>query len=106
MSEILMINPATGKKIGTKKTMTEKQVLDAYKKACQKSFSFRKTSISQRVNEISKIKRYIVENMEYIVEELSKDLGKTKSEALLMEVFPVLDCIKYYEKNAENILRS
>lgn len=106
MSEILMINPATGKKIGTKKTMTEKQVLDAYKKACQKSFSFRKTSISQRVNEISKIKRYIVENMEYIVEELSKDLGKTKSEALLMEVFPVLDCIKYYEKNAENILRN
>jgi len=106
MSEILMINPATGKKIGTKKTMTEKQVLDAYKKACQKSFSFRKTSISQRVNEISKIKRYFVENMEYIVEELSKDLGKTKSEALLMEVFPVLDCIKYYEKNAENILRN
>jgi len=106
MSEILMINPATGKKIGTKKTMTEKQVLDAYKKACQKSFSFRKTSISQRVNEISKIKRYIVENMEYIVEELSKDLGKTKSEALLMEIFPVLDCIKYYEKNAENILRN
>ena len=106
MSEIIMINPATGKKIGTKKTMTEKQVLDSYKKACQKSFSFRKTSISQRVNEISKIKRYIVENMEDLVEELSKDLGKTKSEALLMEVFPVLDCIKYYEKNAENILRN
>jgi len=106
MSEIIMINPATGKKIGTKKTMTEKQVLDAYKKACQKSFSFRKTSISQRVNEISKIKRYIVENMEDLVEELSKDLGKTKSEALLMEIFPVLDCIKYYEKNAENILRN
>lgn len=106
MSDILMVNPATGKKIGTKKTMTEKQVLDAYKKARKKSFSFRKTSISQRVDEISKIKRYIVENMEEIVEELSKDLGKTKSEALLMEVFPVLDCIKYYEKNTENILRN
>ena len=57
MSEILMINPATGKKIGTKKTMTEKQVLDAYKKASQKASSFRKKNISQRVNEISKIKR-------------------------------------------------
>ncbi len=106
MSEIVMINPATGKKIGIKKTMTEKQVFDAYKNARQKSFSFRKTSIAQRVNEILKIKRYIVENMEDIVEELSKDLGKTKSEALLMEIFPVLDCIKYYEKNAENILRN
>jgi len=106
MSEIVMINPATGKKIGTKKTMTEKQVFDAYKNARQKSFSFRKTSIAQRVNEILKIKRYIVENMENIVEELSKDLGKTKSEALLMEIFPVLDCIKYYEKYAENILRN
>ena len=106
MTEILMINPATGKKIGSKKTMTEKQVFDAYKNARQKSFSFRKTSITQRVNEILKIKRYIVENMEDIVEELSKDLGKTKSEALLMEIFPVLDCIKYYEKNAEKILRN
>jgi len=106
MSDIIMINPATGKKIGTKKTMTEKQVLDAFKKAHQKFISFKKTSIPQRVNEISKIKRYIVKNMEDIVEELSKDLGKTKSDALLMEVFPVLDCIKYYEKNAENILRN
>ena len=104
MSEILMINPATGKKIGTRKAMTEKQVFDVYKKARQNSFSFRKTSISHRVNEISKIKRYMVENMEYLVDEFSNDLGKTKSEALLMEVFPVLDCIKYYEKNAENIL--
>ena len=42
--------------------------------------------------------------MEFLVEGLSADLGKTKSEALLMEIFPVLDCIKYYEKNAQSIL--
>lgn len=42
--------------------------------------------------------------MESLVEGLSADLGKTKSEALLMEIFPVLDCIKYYEKNACSIL--
>jgi len=104
MSEIVMINPATGKKIGTKKAWTAKQVLDAYKKAREKSVFFRKTAVTERVEEIRKIRRYIVENMETIVGEISNDLGKTKSEALLMEVFPVLDGIKYYEKNAEDIL--
>lgn len=106
MSEILMFNPATGEKLGTKKTWTSKQVIDAYEAAREKSLSFRKTTIKERVEEVKKIKRYIVENMESIVNDLSIDLGKTKSESLLMEVFPALDCIKYYEKNAEKILKN
>jgi acyl-CoA reductase-like NAD-dependent aldehyde dehydrogenase len=105
MSDIIMLNPATGEKLGVKQTMTTKQVLDSYNKAREKSISFKKTAIQERVSEIIKIKRYIVENMNSIIDNLSKDLGKTKSEALLMEIFPVLDCIKYYEKNAEKILR-
>ena len=105
MSDIIMLNPATGEKLGVKQTMSPKQVLDSYNKAREKSISFRKTAIPERVSEVMKIKRYIVENMESIIDDLSKDLGKTKSEALLMEVFPVLDCIKYYEMNAEKILR-
>jgi len=104
MSEIVMINPATGKKLGTKKAWTSKQVLDAFENARQKSQYFKKTSVAERVEEVSKIKRTIIESMESIVKELSNDLGKTKSEALLTEIFPVLDCIKYYEKNAKQIL--
>jgi len=104
MSDIILVNPATGGKLGVKKSWNSKQVLDAYKKSREKAISFRKTTVEQRVNEVKKIKRYIVENMESLVEGLSADLGKTNSEALLMEIFPVLDSIKYYEKNAEWIL--
>lgn len=99
-----MINPATGEKLGVKKAWTSKQVLGAYEKTRQKAATFRNTTVAQRVDEVRKIKEYIVENMESLVEGLSADLGKTKSESLLMEIFPVLDCIKYYEKNAECIL--
>lgn len=104
MSEIFMVNPATGEKIGVKKGWTANDVKNAYKKARDKAGFFRTTSVDWRINEIRKIKRYIVDHMESIVEELAKDLGKTKSEALLMELFPVLDSIKYYEKHATDIL--
>jgi len=104
MSEIVMINPATGEELGVKKTWSATHILEAYKKAHEKSLVFRTTTIDQRINEIRKIKRYIVSNMESLVEGLSADLGKTKSEALLMEIFPILDCIVYYEKNAASIL--
>jgi acyl-CoA reductase-like NAD-dependent aldehyde dehydrogenase len=104
MSEIVMVNPATGEELGVKKTWSDKHILDAYEKAREKSQTFRKTTVEQRIEEIRKIKRYIVDHMESLVDGLSADLGKTKSEALLMEIFPVLDCIKYYEKNASSIL--
>lgn len=104
MSDIIMINPATGEKLGVKKTMSPEQVLDAYKKAKQKAKSFNKTSIRERINEVKKIKRYIHRNIESLVEDFSKDGGKTKSEALISEIYPVLDCINYYEKKAEEIL--
>jgi len=99
-----MVNPATGEELGVKKTWSTQHILDAYEKAREKSLTFRKTTIKQRMEEIRKIKRYIVDHMDSLVEGLSADLGKTKSEALLMEIFPVLDCIKYYEKNAQSIL--
>ena len=105
MSEILILNPATGEKLGVKKSWSKKQILDAYKKAHEKAKFFKNTTIEQRIKEIKKIKRYIIENIEEIVEWISKDLGKIKSEVLLMEIYPVLDCISYYEKNAERILK-
>jgi len=104
MSKIVMVNPATGEELGVKITWSGKHILDAYEKAREKSLTFRKTTIEQRIVEIRKIKRYIVDHMESLVEGLSADLGKTKSEALLIEIFPVLDCITYYEKNAPSIL--
>jgi len=104
MSEIKMVNPATGQSLGVKKAWTSKEILEAYDKARKKAVNFRKTTVIQRINEVKKIKKYLAENMESIAEELSADLGKTKNEALLMEIFPVLDSIVYYEKNAEWIL--
>jgi acyl-CoA reductase-like NAD-dependent aldehyde dehydrogenase len=104
MSEIVMVNPATGEELGVKKTWSTQHIFDAYEKARENSLTFRKTTIEQRMEEIRKIKRYIVDQMDSIVEGLSADLGKTKSEALLMEIFPVLDSIKYYERNAASIL--
>ena len=60
MSEIVMVNPATGEELGVKKTWSATYILDAYEKAREKSLVFRTTTIEQRIEEIRKIKRYIV----------------------------------------------
>lgn len=104
MTKIDMINPATGEHLGVHQAWTPQHIKTAYENARHKSVTFQQTTIEERINEIKKLRHYIVDHIEQLVEGLSADLGKTKSEALLMEIFPVLDCIKYYEKHAKKIL--
>ena len=46
MSEIVMVNPATGEELGVKKTWSETHILDAYNKAREKSSVFEKRPLS------------------------------------------------------------
>ncbi|RLF39707.1 MAG: aldehyde dehydrogenase [Thermoplasmata archaeon] len=105
MSKIVMINPANGEKLGEKDSSTREDIRNAYRTARKKFEEFSRKSVRERIEEVKKLKRYILDNLEDIVDRISKDLGKVKTEVLLMEVYPVLDCISYYEKEAEKILR-
>lgn len=61
-------------------------------------------SLKDRVAFLSRLKKVILEDREAIMDEIQKDTGKSRSDALMSEVFPILDHLAYLEKHAAKIL--
>jgi acyl-CoA reductase-like NAD-dependent aldehyde dehydrogenase len=62
-------------------------------------------SVAQRVRLLSALKAAILEDIDAITELIVTVTGKVKTEVLLGEIYPVLELIRYYEKNAVRILK-
>ena len=52
-----------------------------------------------------KLRRYMVEHQDHMVEQICRETGKSRTDALMAELYSSLDMIRYYEKHAERILR-
>lgn len=61
-------------------------------------------SIVKRVSLLSQLKAIILSDIDSIVADIMTVTGKVKTEILLGEIYPVLELISYYEKNAVRIL--
>jgi acyl-CoA reductase-like NAD-dependent aldehyde dehydrogenase len=61
-------------------------------------------SVQERLAELAKLKDYIVNNKQRIVDRIVEETGKSDTDALVLEVFPALDIIDYYQKNAAKFL--
>jgi len=64
-----------------------------------------RTSIKERSRYVNSLRNIIVQNMDEIAHDISEGTGKTQTEAVLMELIPTLEIMKYYEKKAASILR-
>ena len=62
-------------------------------------------SVAQRVALLSALKAVILADIDAITDTLMTVTGKVKTEVLLGEIYPVLELIRYYEKNAVRILK-
>lgn len=83
---------------------TAQDVADVYSRARKAQHVLGQMSVGQRLAEAAKLKRYILENKELIARRISEETGKCESDAMALEVFPALDIIHYYQKNAARIL--
>jgi len=61
-------------------------------------------SVRERVAEITKIKRYLVDHRETLAQKLIAENGKCLVDATIGDIFTCVDLIEYYEKNAEKLL--
>lgn len=97
-------NPATGEIIGELEETSLDSIPVLYKNARSAYQSWSKKSTAERVSYLKKIRNYMLNHMDEIVETITKDSGKVITEALSNDFLPTVDTIKHIEKHADKIL--
>jgi len=100
------INPATGEKIRTYETATDRQISNAFSKAKDVSQQWKDLSIKKRCGYLKNLRKEIVERKDELVEAIKLDTGKPDVEALMSDVLATLTMIRYYEENTEKIMKT
>ncbi|GMW02896.1 MAG: aldehyde dehydrogenase [Candidatus Hydrogenedentota bacterium] len=97
-------NPGTGKLLYALEEPSQDDIRSVFSRSQAAYEKIRAMSIPERLAEVAKIKRYFLEHKEELVSALVEETGKARFDALVSEIFTVLDIIDYYEKNAEKML--
>ncbi len=98
-------NPRTGELLYSFQEITEEDVEKMYETAQEAFEKISNMSVRERLQEIDKIKQYLIKNRIEIAKFITKETGKCLTDALILELFPSVDQIDYYQKYAEKILR-
>lgn len=106
MNKIEFINPWNEEVFGEITESSVDDVKDAVKLGRTAFNHWKDTSVKYRIDYLKKIRKYIVKNLDNLIEGISKDTGKVFTDTLASEIYPTLDMIKYYEKNLERILKT
>ena len=61
-------------------------------------------SVAERMAELGKLQRHILANKEAIIDRIVAETGKARTEALLSEIYIILDALAYYRKMAPRFL--
>ncbi|MBA4492845.1 aldehyde dehydrogenase family protein [Paenactinomyces guangxiensis] len=105
MGYIDILNPSTGEMIGSMEEKTKEEVTLAMEQARAAFPSWKELSLSKRLDYMKQLREYLVEHADELVEKIASDTGKVHIEALMSEIFATVDFIRYYEKNADSILK-
>lgn len=103
-STVAITNPNTLEilyKIGETEFSTIEKVYTVARKTQQQIAAL---TIEQRIQEVLKLNDYIIANQEKIIDRIVSETGKARFDALVSEVFEVVDVIDHFKKEATNIL--
>ncbi|MCK5703742.1 MAG: aldehyde dehydrogenase family protein, partial [Cyclobacteriaceae bacterium] len=103
--KISVVNPLTKEQLYEIEPLAEKELRELFDKARQIQKQIGALTVKERINEVVKISKYLIENYNGISERIVSETGKTKFEALSNEIFEVCDNIDYYRDHAEKILK-
>ncbi len=97
-------NPATGEKIGEVPSMSESEAMDALRRAAAAQKKWAKKSFAERARLVLAFRQQLLDHIDELAELISKENGKTRQEAISMELMPIADLSTYFAKRAEKIL--
>lgn len=99
-----VINPMTGQKVGSYPTMDAQEVDILVQKSRKKQAEWALTPIKQRMKILGKAAEILANNALSYAERVSAENGKTRSDALMADIFPSCDVMHFYSLNAEKFL--
>ncbi|MDY6824904.1 MAG: aldehyde dehydrogenase family protein [Thermodesulfobacteriota bacterium] len=96
---------ATGETIGHSPMTTKEELETIIARAREAQRLWAKTPVRKRAARIRKISREIVRQCDKLTVTISRDNGKTRTDALVAEVLPATLAVPYYAKNAKKLLK-
>ncbi len=97
-------DPSNGQRIGEYEIASPTRVEEALRSSRRAFESWRERPFRQRVRALASLRRSIVDDTPRLVDIICRDTGKVRLEALMSDIYPTLDLIRYYEDNLESIL--
>lgn len=103
-ARITSINPATGDPLGEVPDQTPPEIRAAVDAARAAQIAWAALPIETRCKRITKFAEVLMARAEEVIDLLVKESGKTRTEALGMEVILVADLVRYFAKHAPAML--
>lgn len=97
-------NPATGEIIGYSPLDEVADVAEVVRRSREAQEGWGATPVKERARAILRVRDYVASNADDIAEIISRDNGKTRTDALATEVLPAIMAADYYAKNAARFL--
>jgi len=104
MQETIVRNPRNNAELYRLSEYSDEEVAAIYSRAREAAHVLRKMTVRQRLDELLKLRDYIIENKKTIIERICEETGKSRTDALMTEIYASLDLIDYYHRTAEKTL--
>ena len=104
MTEIKIHSPATGELLGSVPVSTVDEVANAATLARSAQVEWGQRSLAERCDVLRQVKNVIIERADELSELLCQEQGKPRVEAMVHEVFNLVELIRYFTSQAERIL--
>jgi acyl-CoA reductase-like NAD-dependent aldehyde dehydrogenase len=93
-------NPRTGESLYAISDPSAEELSATFSRANAAFEKIKSMTIRQRLDEVQKLKTYIIANRESLVDQICAETGKARSDCLITEIFSVIDTIDYYDSHA------
>ncbi|MBI6546977.1 MAG: aldehyde dehydrogenase family protein [Cyanobacteria bacterium NC_groundwater_1444_Ag_S-0.65um_54_12] len=102
---ITVRNPATGELIGEAPVTSKAEVYASLERARTAQLSWGAMTARERCRSLKTFRKKLVANADELSSLIMRESGKPRHEALLAEVFPLVDLMHYFARRAPQVLR-
>lgn len=100
------VSPLDGRLLGHFPVSEPALIQQQLTKSRRAALLWRELPVTERVKRLLPLKKQLLDNLDNLCETIRLSTGKVRTEALLGEIYPVLDLLAYYQKRAPRILRA